>query len=169
VGRGSTPLDDWFQEVGRQHPGIGRLLVFTDGRVLLTLCAVVLVAAVVQRRWRVAAVAAVTPFAGVMLARLGKQTFGRLKEGAVAYPSGHTTLAFVVFATVVLLVGVTTWSVVALVAATVLAVIGQSVSYHYFTDTIGALFLGSALVCAAVRLAGLDRCQPQGDLDHNSR
>ncbi len=53
--------------------------------------------------------------------------------------------------------------------ATALAVIGQSVTYHYFTDTIGALFLGTALVCVAVRAAGLDRCQPEGDLDHNAR
>jgi membrane-associated phospholipid phosphatase len=143
--------------------------VFTDERVLLTLCAIVLIVALVQRRWRLAAVTAVTPLAGVALARLGKQAFGRTRDGAVAYPSGHTTLATVVFLLAVLAVGVTTWSVVVLVVAMVLALIGQAVSYHYFTDTIGALFLGTALVCAAVRVARLDRCQPEGDLDHISR
>lgn len=83
--------------------------MLTDGRVLLTLCAIVLIVALVQRRWRLAAV------------------------------------------------------------TMVLAVIGQAVSYHYFTDTIGALFLGTALVCAAMSIAGLDTCQPERDGDHSSR
>jgi hypothetical protein len=43
---------------------------------------------------------------------------------------------------------------------------GQSFTYHYFTDTIGALFLGTALVCLAARGAGLDRCQPRCDPRH---
>ncbi|PRC43786.1 PA-phosphatase, partial [Mycobacterium sp. ITM-2017-0098] len=123
----------------------------------------------VQRRWRLAAVTAVAPLAGVALARLGKQIFGRTRDGVVAYPSGHTTLATIVFATAVLLVGVTAWTVVIAVMTMALAVVGQAVSYHYFTDTIGALFLGTAVVCVAVRAAKLDRCQPEGDLDHTAR
>lgn len=169
VGEGSTPLDDWFHNLGDERQGLRQLLVFTDGRVLLALWAIVLIVALVQRRWRLAAVTAVTPLAGVALARLCKQAFGRTRDGAVAYPSGHTTLATVVFLLAVLLVGVTTWSVVVLVMAMVLAVIGQAVSYHYFTDTIGALFLGTGLVCVALTAAGLDTCQPGGDGDHSSR
>lgn len=168
VGRGSTPLDDWFHALGAQRPGLRELLIFTDGHVVLTLCAVVVIVALVQRRWRLAAVAATAPLAGVALARLGKQVFGRTRGGVVAYPSGHTTLATIVFATAVLVVGVTAWTVVIAVMATVLAVIGQAVSYHYFTDTIGALFLGSAVVCAAIRIAGLDGCQPESDVGHRA-
>ncbi|VEG51519.1 PA-phosphatase-like phosphoesterase [Mycolicibacterium aurum] len=167
VGKGSTPLDDWFQQLGGRYPELGRLLVFTDGRVVLTLWAIVVIVALLQRRWRLAAVAAVTPVVAVMAARLAKRMFGRLKEGEIAYPSGHTTLALVVVATAVLLVGVAMWTVVVAVAVMVLAVIGQAVSYHYFTDTIGALFLGTALVAVTVRAAKLDRCQPEGDVDHS--
>jgi membrane-associated phospholipid phosphatase len=169
VGKGSTPLDDWFHDLGDQRPGLRDLLVFTDGYVVLTLCAIVLIVALVQRRWRLAVVTAVAPLVGVALARLGKQVFGRTRDGVVAYPSGHTTLATIVFAAAVLLIGVAAWTVVIAVMIMVLAVIGQAVSYHYFTDTVGALFLGSAVVCAAVGLAGLDRCQPEGDLGHSAR
>ena len=31
--------------------------------------------------------------------------------------------------------------------------IGQGVTYHYFTDTVGALLLGSAVVCVAALVA----------------
>ena len=169
VGKGHTPLDDWFSELDTQRPELGWLLVFTDGRVVVALWAIVLAAALWQRRWPLAAATAASPLVAVMLARLGKQVFGRTRFGELAYPSGHTALAVVVFAMAVLVVGVTTWSVVVAVVATVLAVIGQSVTYHYFTDTIGALFLGTAVVCVAVRAAKLDRCQPAGDRDHNCR
>ena len=169
VGKGSTPLDDWFHELGDQRPNLRELLVLTNAYVMLTLTAIVLVAALVQRRWRLAAMTAVTPVLGVLLARLGKQIFGRTRDGVVAYPSGHTTLATIVYAMAVLVIGVTAWTVVAAVLMLLLAVVGQAVSYHYFTDTIGALFLGSAVVCAAITVAKLDRCQPGGDVDHTAR
>ncbi|PRC56156.1 PA-phosphatase, partial [Mycobacterium sp. ITM-2017-0098] len=85
---GSTPLDDWFHDLGEERPRLRGLLVFTDGPVVLTLCGIVLIVAPVQRRWRLAAVTAVAPLAGVALARLGKQIFGRTRDGVVAYPSG---------------------------------------------------------------------------------
>ncbi|MFB1295982.1 PA-phosphatase [Mycobacterium sp. pW049] len=169
VGKGPTPVDDWFQTLGRHHPQLGYFLVFTDGRVLLALCGAVVLAAAPQRRWSLAAAAAITPFLAVMAARLAKRSFGRLKDGEICYPSGHTTLAFVVLAMAVVLVGAATWAVMAFAAVMVLAVIGQAVTYHYFTDAIGALFLGSAFVCVAVWVDGLDRCQPGGDEDHSSR
>lgn len=168
VGRGSTPPDDWFQDLGRTHPLPGRLLVFTDGRVTLTLCAVLLAVAVYRQRLRLAAVAAAAPLVGVLLSRLAKRVFGREKDGALAYPSGHTTLAVIVFGLAVLIVGATTWVLVAAVVATVLGVLGQAVSYHYFTDAVGAVFLATAVLCVAVRAAGLDRCQPRCDVGHRS-
>ncbi|MDA2891682.1 PA-phosphatase [Mycolicibacterium sp. BiH015] len=169
VGEDSTPVDDWFQTLGQNHPQLGYFLVLTDGRVILTLCGVVVAAAALQRRWALAAATAITPFLAVMAARLAKRSFGRLKDGEICYPSGHTTLAFVVLAMAVLLVGAATWAVMTFVAIMVLAVIGQAVSYHYFTDAVGALFLGSAFVCVAVWAAGLDRCQPGGDVGHSPR
>ena len=96
VGKGSTPLDDWFTRTGEEHPLLGSLLFFTDGRVVFVVWAIVLTATLLRRRWRFAAVIAVTPLVGVAAARLCKRLFGRLSDGVLAYPSGHTTLAVVV-------------------------------------------------------------------------
>lgn len=168
VGRGSTPLDDRFQDLGQTHRLLGRLLVLTDGRVTLTLWAILLAIVVIRQRWRLTAVVAAAPPVGVLLSRLAKRAFGREMEGALAYPSGHTTLAVIVFGLAVLIAGAATWAVVAAVVATVLGVLGQAVSYHYFTDAVGAVFLGTAVLCLGVWAAGLDRCQPRCDVDHRS-
>ena len=61
VGEGSTPLDDWFKHVGQAHAYLGRLLFFTDGRVVFALWAVTLTVALVRRRWRLGTVIVVTP------------------------------------------------------------------------------------------------------------
>jgi hypothetical protein len=168
VGKGSTPLDDWFTRTGDEHPLLGRLLFFTDGRVVFVACVIVLAAALVRRWWRFAVVVAVTPLVAVVVARLCKRMFGRLSGGELAYPSGHTTLAVVVLGLAVLAAGVAAWSVAAAGVVAVLGALGQSFTYHYFTDTVGALFLGTALVCLAARAARLDRCQPGCDPRHTS-
>ncbi len=49
-----------------------------------------------------------------------------------------------------------------------LAVLGQAFTYHYFTDTVGAALLTTALVCLAAWAAELDRCQPGCDRGHSS-
>ncbi len=38
----------------------------------------------------------------------------------------------------------------AAVAFAVLGIIGQAVTYHYLTDTVGSVLLGTSLVCLAV-------------------
>lgn len=169
VGKGSTPIDDWFQELGRRTPELKYLLVFTAGGLLVGVCVAVFVAALVQRRWRLALITAVTPPVAVLAARFGKQAFGRLKEGGLCYPSGHTTALVVVLAMAVLLLGAKAWVLVGAAVAMVLGVLGQSVAYHYFTDAIGASLLGSACVCAAVSVSRLDTCQPKCELDHSGR
>ena len=167
VGKGSTSLDDGFLAAGQAHPGLARLLlVFTDGRVVVALWAFLLAIVVVRRRPRQAAVVAVAPFVAVVAARLAKWAFGREKDGALAYPSGHTTLAVVVLGLAVLVAGGATWVTVMAVTAAVLGVLGQGMTYHYFTDAVGAVFLGTALVAVAARVGKLDRCQPRCDPGH---
>lgn len=174
VGQGSTALDDWFQHLGRHHPALGYLLVFTDGRITLGLCACVVLVALYQRRWRVAAVVALAPLLAVLCARLAKSLFGRSKNDALAYPSGHTTLAVVVLGMTVLVAGAATWMVIAATVVAVLGVVGQGVTYHFFTDAVGAVFLGTALVAVLALVATgsrskLDGCQPGCDVDHSGR
>jgi hypothetical protein len=167
VGKGTTPLDAWFTRAGEEHRLLGRLLFFTDGRVVVAVWAIVLAATVFRGRWRLAAVVAATPLVAVAAARLCKRLFGRLSDGVLAYPSGHTTLAVVVLGLAVLVVGAAAWSVSTAAVLAVLGVLGQAFTYHYFTDTIGAVFLGTSLVCAAACAAGLDTCQPHCDVSHS--
>jgi hypothetical protein len=168
VGKGTTPLDTWFTRTGEEHPLLGRLLFFTDGRVMFVAGMIVVAATLFRRRWRLAAVVVATPLVAVAAARLFKRLFGRLSDGVLAYPSGHTTLAVVVLGLAVLVAGVAVWSVATAAVLAVLGLLGQAFTYHYFTDTIGAVFLGTSLVCIAAWAAGLDRCQPYCDLSHNS-
>ena len=81
---------------------------------------------------------AVSPFVAIVAARLAKWAFGREKDGALAYPSGHTTSTVVVLGLAVLVAGAATWAVVAAVTAAALGVLGQGLTYHYFTDAVGA-------------------------------
>jgi hypothetical protein len=167
VGKGSTPLDDWFRHTGDAHPGLGMLLFFTDGRVSAAVAVSTLCASAFQRRWRLALVTLVAPPVAVLAARVAKRIFGRLSDGVLAYPSGHTTLAVTVLGLAVLAVGVTAWSLTVAAVVTTLGMLGQAFTYHYFTDTVGALFLATAVVCLAAWAAGLDRCQPGCDLRHS--
>ena len=94
--------------------------------------------------------------------------FGREREGALAYPSGHVTVLMTVLGMVVLVWGARRWLVLAVAVFALLGAAGQALTYHYFTDTIGAALLGTSLVAIAARAAGLDRCQPTCDVDHSS-
>lgn len=166
VGKGSTPLDDWFHEFRRT--AARELLVFTEPMILIFVLCVVLAVALSRRRWRLAVVVIGSPLIGITVARLLKQLFGRENDGALAYPSGHTTAVVIVSGMIVLAAGAATWAVLAAVAFSVLAMIGQGVTYHYFTDTVGALLLGSAVVCLAAVVAKLDTRQPACDADHTA-
>ena len=167
VGTGSTPIDDWFH-LFRRSPA-RKLLVFTDPYLLTLLLMVGVAIAMSARRWRLAAVMTASPLVGIALARLLKQLFGRRIGGELAFPSGHVTAAVVVSGMIVLVAGAAIWAVIAAAAFVVLAILGQAVTYHYFTDTIGALLLGSAVVCAAAVAAKLDTRQPNCDADHSTR
>ncbi len=151
VGKGSTPVDDWFHRYRHSHAQY--LLFFTDPRVLAVMVACTLVVAIYQRRWRLAVVAVMSTAAALGLVRLLKALFDRESDGALAYPSGHTATMVVVMGILVLVARAALWSVLVAVAHCALGMIGQGVSYHYFTDTVGALLLGTAIVCTAAWLA----------------
>jgi membrane-associated phospholipid phosphatase len=166
VGERSTPLDDWFHDF--RYTPLRRLLFFADPWLLtIALLFGVLVALYLGRR-RLAVVLAVAPLVGIALAQLLKRCFGRLAGPSLAYPSGHTTAVVVVMGVLVLLAGAAWWAVLVAAVVIVLAMIGQGVTYHYFTDTVGALLLGSAVVCIAAVAAELDTRQPGCDADHTA-
>jgi membrane-associated phospholipid phosphatase len=152
VGKGATALDDWFQ--GYRHSPAQWLLFFTDPRVLAVVLVVCVAVAVSQRLWWLAAAVVLTPSAAIVLARLFKQLFEREKKGELAYPSGHTTFMVVVLGMAIVVAGVALWAVVVAAGWCLLGMIGQAVTYHYFTDAIGALLLGTAVVCLAAHTLG---------------
>ena len=167
VGSESTRVDDWFIRTGDAHPALGWLLFFTAGLTQAVVLAIGIAVAAHRRRGRMVVVMVVAPLVALVAVRLVKPVFGRTKGGALAYPSGHTTLAVVVICLLVVLAGVTAWVVAGAVIAVLLGMLGQSFTYHYFTDTLGAVLLGTAVVCLAVWTARLDRCQPKCDVDHS--
>jgi membrane-associated phospholipid phosphatase len=152
VRHGSTPVDDWFHRFGRGPAH--RLLFFTDPRVLVLIVLATLGVALYRRQWRLALAAAVCPLLAMGLARLLKPVFGRERLGAFAYPSGHTATLVVVMGMVVLVAGAALWAVLFAAVYCLLGIVGQAVSYHYFTDTVGALLLGTAIVCVVSLVLG---------------
>jgi membrane-associated phospholipid phosphatase len=151
VGTGSTPIDDWFQRA--RGSVLGWLLFFTDQRTVAVILIGILAFAMYRRRWLLAALVVVTPVAGVWLSRVFKDWFGREKGGAVAYPSGHTTLMVVALGMVILVAGTRLYVVLTTIVWALLGMVGQAVTYHYFTDAVGGLLLGSSLVCMAAVVA----------------
>jgi membrane-associated phospholipid phosphatase len=164
VGKRTTPLDQWFHRF--RHTPVRWLLVFSDPWVLAIALMFGIAVALYLGRRRLAAVMVISPLIGLVLEMGLKRIFGRQSGGELAYPSGHTTTAVVVFGMRVLLAGATYWAVSTAAIAALLAMIGQGVAYHYFTDTVGAALLGSAVVCVAALIVELDTRQPGCDADH---
>jgi membrane-associated phospholipid phosphatase len=152
VRSGSTQMDDWFHRYG--YSPARWLLFFSDPRVLALVVLATLIVAVYRTDWRLAIATLVCPLLAMGLARLLKPLFGREKAGAFAYPSGHTTTMVVVVGMVVLATGVALWAVLVAIPFALLGMIGQGVTYHYFTDTVGGVLLGTAIVCVAALTLG---------------
>ena len=144
---GATPVDGWFQQA--HSTGLSRLLFFTDPRTANVLLIAALAAAAIRRLWALLPVILLAPFVAVGASEALKPLFGRMKEQALAYPSGHTTVMVVMLGMLILAVGAYRWLVAAAVVFGILGVLGQSVTYHYFTDAVGSIFLGTSLVCVA--------------------
>lgn len=164
VGKASTPVDDWFGQYRRSFAR--HLVVIADPRVLISVLLVVFAVALYQQRWRLAAMTVVAPAVGIAIVRLLKPMFERDKEGGLAYPSGHVTTTVIVVGLLIMATCAARWAVATAVVVVPLVMLGVGVTFHYFTDTVGGLLLGSAVVCLAALVAKLDRRQPGCDADH---
>jgi membrane-associated phospholipid phosphatase len=153
---GATPVDAWIQQA--RGGSLAWLTVFTDQRTAEILLLTALAVSVYRRLWALLPVIVVLPLLAVGAARALKPVFGRFKEDALAYPSGHTALMIAVLGALILAVGARRWLLWAAAVFAALGVAGQAVSYHYFTDAVGSVLLGTSLVCiAAVLLRRADR------------
>jgi membrane-associated phospholipid phosphatase len=159
VGRHSTPIDDWFLRDAGNAVGeyVHWLLIFTEWWLLVPVLAACLGLALYRRRWRLAAVVLACPLAAIEIVSLLKPIFDREKGGALAYPSGHTTLMVTILGMAVLTAGCRLWAVLAAVTASLLGMFGLALTYHFLTDTIGAALFATAMVCLAARFPGPPR------------
>jgi uncharacterized protein (DUF427 family)/membrane-associated phospholipid phosphatase len=135
------------------------------------ICAVLVVACVLTRRYRGAALVAIAvPLAGAFTEFALKPLFDRTITGALAYPSGHLTgISAMAAAGIVLLFGpsrprlpalvrwLTLGGILLVVVAMALALVAGF--YHYFTDTIGGAAVGTGTVLATA--LALDWLCPQ--------
>lgn len=127
------------------------LVTPSEPQVVLPLAALLAAVCLVQRRWRGAAFAAVAPLLAVALNTwVLKPAFGRLSEGHLAYPSGHTVSIVAVSAVLVLLArpGVARW-VAAVVGAAVSLGVGVALvtlDFHYPTDVLGGVAFALTVV-----------------------
>ncbi len=167
VGTRSTPVDDWFHRY--RHTPARQLLFLTDPWLLTIVLMLCIAVAVFVGRRRLAVVMAASPATAIALAQVFKPLFGRRSGEALAYPSGHTTAAVTVMGMLVLVASAAWWAMVVAAVVSVLGAVGQAVTYHYFTDTVGAFLLGSAVVCVAAAVTKLDMRQPECDADHIPR
>lgn len=154
VGKSSTGLDDWFHRYS--HSPTRDLQGFANPLALIIVGAAVVGFALYRRRWRLAVIATVLPYGAYLLVQLIKPLFGREKGGGLAYPSGHITTTTVVLGLFVLVTGCALWALVFATVYVGLAVIGVGTTFHYFTDTLGGVLLGTSLVCIAALLVERD-------------
>lgn len=151
VGSSTTGLDDWFHRYSTSPTR--DLQGFANPMALIIVGAAVVGFALYRRRWRFAAIATVLPYGAYLLVQLIKPFFGREKGGGLAYPSGHITTTTVVLGLFVLVTGCALWAFAFATVYVGLAVIGVGTTFHYFTDTVGGVLLGTSLVCIAALLA----------------
>jgi hypothetical protein len=148
VGTGTTGLDAWFAD--RDFPRWWRVAV--DWRVLLAVLAATFAVALWRGRWRLAIATVFCPPLAIAVVWTVKPLFGRLSGGALAYPSGHVTTLVVVSGLVVLAAELRRWALAAAALAVAVGMLAVGSTFHYFTDTVGALLLGTAIVTLAARV-----------------
>lgn len=159
VGHDATPVDSWFSR--GTHAIVGGeprwLLIFTSGWLVLAVTVACLVVALSRRQWVLAAAVLACPFAATVANEALKRFFDRRNGPYLEYPSGHTALLVTALGMMVVVAHACgkarLW---ALTAAAVLSLLGMlglvACGYHFFTDTVGAAMLATALVCGTARL-----------------
>ncbi|WP_019972224.1 hypothetical protein [Mycobacterium sp. 141] len=158
IGHGPTGIDTWFQRLGWDMGRYREVFLLFTYPPAVALVLVGLIAVTLRRRqWRLAVAMLLSPPLAVIVVQVCKRMFGREKGGALCYPSGHTTFAVVVFGLLVVAAGVAAWAVVVAVSLGLLAMFGQAITYHYFTDTVGAMLLSTSVVCLVALVARRDR------------
>ncbi|MBP2454383.1 phosphatase PAP2 family protein [Mycolicibacterium lutetiense] len=154
VRTGPVPIDDRFQHVGDELGSYRDVfLVFSTPLVVVAALLVGIVVALRRHRKRLALAMVVSPLVAITVVRVIKPIFGREKGGALAYPSGHTTFLVAVTSLLVLLAGMRLWALVAAVSVVLLGMFGLSMTFHYFTDTVGGVLLGTSVVGIAAIFA----------------
>lgn len=154
VRTGPVPIDDWFQHIGVDIGWYRRLfLVFSMPLLVAAALLVGIVVALRRHRKRLALAMVVSPLVAITIVRVIKPIFGREKGGGLAYPSGHTTFLVAVTSLLVLLAGMRLWALGVAVSVVLLGMFGLSTTFHYFTDTIGGVLLGTSVVCLAAIFA----------------
>ncbi|OBB38480.1 PA-phosphatase [Mycolicibacterium fortuitum] len=154
VRTGPAPIDDWFQQVGVElGPYRDVFLVFSKPLLGAVALLVGIVVALRQHRRRLALAMVISPLVAITIVRGIKPIFGREKGGALAYPSGHTTFLVTVAALLVLVAGLSLWATAVAISLVLLGIFGLSMTFHYFTDTVGGVLLGTSVVCLAAIFA----------------
>lgn len=144
---GATPVDGFFQHA-RGGP-LGALLLFTDPHAVNAVMLAAAVTAAARRLWALVPLIVLVPIAAVWASRALKPMFGRIKEEGLAYPSGHTAVLVAVLGMLILAAGARRWLLWTAAVVAFLGVVGQAVTYHYFTDALGSVLLGTSLVALA--------------------
>lgn len=154
VGKGPTALDDSFRSFVHANVHDRRLLlVVVDWRLLVAVVAASAVAALWRRQWLLVALVVLAPPAAIFLSRALKLLFDRNFGGGLAYPSGHVTALTVVAGMAVLAAGGRRWALAVAAVAVAIGMVAVGSTFHYVTDTVGAVFFGTAAVCACAVIA----------------
>ena len=157
------------------HPGWLDLIAgIGDPATVAVVTVALIVACLATRRWHGAVLVAVAvPLASALTELLLKPLVDRTMQGALSYPSGHSTGMFALAGVgAVLLTGPSRpgmsaaarvlLTLVAYLAALAVAVALIGLCAHYFTDTVAGAAVGTAAVLAtAVILDRLSRPAPQ--------
>lgn len=160
VGHRNSAVDEWF--FGASYAMLGGhptwMLALNRAWLLVSLLVLTVGIALWRRQWRLAVVAGLCPVVSIAGSRTLKVLFGRpWSDDALAYPSGHTTVAITVLAMLVLVIGIRVWTVAVASVAALVPSIGMASNYfHYFTDIIGGVLYATSMVCLAVLAAGPD-------------
>jgi membrane-associated phospholipid phosphatase len=164
-------VDGWISARLAAHQRPVTLVVETgDPQRAVIICAALIAAALVCRRWRGALLVLIgVPLASGLTELVLKYVIDRTWNGDLMFPSGHVTgTSAMATAALILLLGPAALPLPAalrwvLAAVAVAAVLGVAVGvialhYHYFTDTIGGAATGTGVVLAtALALDALAR------------